>query len=117
MNHYLICYPRDFDNEYEVYAGSDADLSDLESFLDRPNRNGNYPTFQRLTWAQAIRRGWTLPREAKRDGEQWFGGFAEPYAGPSWHHGRDYSVRDAIADAATATTEELDRLRTMAKVT
>ncbi len=65
---YFIHYPRDFANEYEIFVVSQADSSRL---VDR------IPSARRITRKQAIERGITRPRMAKKFGEQWFGGFRE----------------------------------------
>lgn len=68
MNSYFVNYPRNFSNEYEVYAvarGSEARLLAL------------LPDASPISRKEAIRLGITRVAEAKRDNEQWFGGLCE----------------------------------------
>jgi len=88
MTRYFVEYPRGFANEYTVYAAPSGFAGTFGEL---------FPAALPITRAEAIRLGWTRPREAKRDGEQWFGGFAET---------RDYysSTLDlALADCLVAT--------------
>jgi hypothetical protein len=78
---YYINYPRDFANEYTVYVVS-ADAADrLEAA---------FPGAEEIPHAKAVERGITRPRQARRDGEQWYGGLCN--YGP--------------ADATNGTTRE-----------
>lgn len=61
---YFVEYPRNFANEYTVYATD-----------DRKAFEAAVPGADRVNRREAVRLGWSRPREAKRDGEQWFGGF------------------------------------------
>lgn len=63
---YFVDYPRDFCNEYNVYVVSRADHADFVRFI---------PSARRISRAEAIKLGWTRPKQAKRDGEYWLGGF------------------------------------------
>ena len=90
MNKYYVDYPRDFANEYTVYVVRTTDTGRLKS---------RFPDAERISRREAIRLGWTRPRKAKKDGEQWYGGFASNnYAD---------SVGEAIDVAISATIEEI----------
>ncbi len=104
-NSYLVHYPRNFANEYTVYVGSPATLDRLTKILESSPRadNGNV---QRITRQRAIYLGRTRVREAKRYGEQWFGGFAET------GFGYPESVDEMLADAIKATEAEIDHADT-----
>lgn len=92
MTTYYVEYPRDFANEYAVYAVA----SSMEGrFL------AAFPDARRITRKDAVHLGWSRPREAKRDGEQWYGGFTDHPAG-----GLDDAtdVEGALAACRLATT-------------
>jgi hypothetical protein len=91
MNTYYVSYPRDFANEYEVYVVAPEDV---EVFLRA------IPDATRISRAEAIRMGWTRPRQAKKYGEQWFGGFAEAHGGDD--------LAGKIEDAVVATAALVD---------
>lgn len=93
MNKYYIDYPRDFANEYDVYVAADAET---ERELLRYLGSGA----QRITRQEAVRLGWTRPREATRTGEQWYGGFV---GGAIWN----YNVSDVLREAQRRTKEIL----------
>jgi hypothetical protein len=91
MNAYYVLYPRDFTNEYTVYVAGDAESADYLR-----NHNGA----KRISRREAIRLGWTRPRQARKTGEQWYGGFA----------GDNYY--DTLAEAIEAATFETSCLVT-----
>jgi hypothetical protein len=64
------CYYRDgrFANVYTVYVVPACQRRRFELL---------FPDAERVSRRQAVRLGWFRPREAKRDGEQWWGGFAD----------------------------------------
>jgi hypothetical protein len=93
---YFIRYPRDFANEYTVYAVAPEDRERFGRLI---------PDAERITRYRAIEIGWTRPREAKRDGEQWFGGFAEPGHG-LWAG----NVAQALEACREGTREILDNI-------
>jgi hypothetical protein len=97
MNRYFVDYPRDFANEYTVYAVPAGMVADF---------GRAFPDAEPITRSRAIRLGWTRVKEAKRDGEQWFGGFADSGAYPE-------TLGEAL-EACRAATEGLvsDRLAT-----
>lgn len=97
---YLIHYPRNFCNEYAIYVGDKATLDKLVEILGNRRRAENANT-QFITRRRAIQLGVSRVNEAKRDGEQWFGGFAET--------GTNYEtdLTSVIADAAKATEAEV----------
>lgn len=91
MRHYYIDYPRDFANEYTVYVVPAGEVARFRGAL---------PDAERITRSEAIRKGWTRPRQAGRDGEQWYGGFA--------YRGYPANASEAIDDAEAATLEMLE---------
>jgi hypothetical protein len=86
MNHYWVVYPRDFANEYTVYVTT----TPQQDYRMRYGFGG-----KTITRPEAIRLGWTRPRQAKKTGEQWFGGFAGD---------EQTTVKDAIEEASRATS-------------
>lgn len=80
MRSYYINYPRNFANEYTVYAVPHAEARRFEAA---------FPSVEKITRAKAIERGIRRPAEARRDGEQWFGGLC-----------------NGLADTANGTTAE-----------
>jgi hypothetical protein len=99
---YLAHYPRDFANEYAIYAGTPAELAQLEEILDRRSERN---TCHKVDRKEAIRRGWNRPREAKKTGEFWLGGFAEPEAYAPYAD----TIQQAIVNAHKATQERIER--------
>lgn len=98
--YYAIYFPRSFSNEYSVYCGTPHELSRLREILLRKRETGTYLP---ATREKAIRYGETQPRQAKRVGAQWFGGWAEPLFGyPSG------SLSDRIKGAHHATLDVID---------
>ena len=99
---YLIHYPRDFANEYDIFVGTKAEIDRLYALLNRSTERGSQ--LRRISRREAIQLGWSRVREAQRDGEQWYGGFAaygrEPYA---------HSVQAAILSARESTLELIGR--------
>jgi hypothetical protein len=89
MNAYYVLYPRDFANEYTVYVAGDAESAEHLKQLGA----------KRISRREAIRLGWTRPRQARKTGEQWYGGFA----------GDTY---DTLAEAIEAATFETSCLVT-----
>ena len=65
-NNYYIDYPRGFVNEYRVYVIPSHLAKEFEESFARAGR---------ISRKEAIRLAVTRPREAKRNGEQWFGGW------------------------------------------
>jgi hypothetical protein len=97
MNRYYIEHPRNFANEYAVYV--------CKSERTERRLLELYPNAEKINRAEAIRLGWTRPREAERNGEQWFGRFAEPlYEAP-----RASNVLEALTEAAQGTLDEINR--------
>jgi hypothetical protein len=94
MNRYYVEYPRDFANEYTVYAVPAADAERFERF---------FPSADRISRAEAVRLGTRRPIEAKRDGEQWFGGWLDGQESMTRHWNRLATVTGRI-DAAVADT-------------
>jgi cation transport regulator ChaC len=99
---YLVHYPRNFCNEYTVYAGTSAQLGRLTKILESGRRAEN-GAVHRISRREAIRLGQTRVREAKRYNEQWFGGFAET------GNGYPETLAEKLADAAAATEQEIDQ--------
>lgn len=66
MTRYYVDYPRGFANEYTVYAVASTDRERFERA---------FPEAEHISRARAVRLGWSRPREARRGGEQWYGGF------------------------------------------
>lgn len=62
---YYARHPRDFANEYDVFVVPRSMASRLEAV---------YPDASRISRREAVRMGISRPAEAKRDGEQWYGG-------------------------------------------
>ena len=103
MNRYLVHYPRNFSNEYEIYAGTKADLEKLiEILASRPRAENGNTCF--ITRKRAIYLGRTRVNEARRDNEQWFGGFASVY--PDMYAGSlDQEIEQAIQATAQVILE------------
>ena len=94
MTTYYIKSPRGFANEYTVYAISNAeDAAALRLAAE-----------DRCTRRVAIERGYSRPRQAKRFGEQWYGGFI---SGPSRVYVSDIpsAIAAAIENTAVAAAE------------
>ena len=98
MNRYYLDNPRGFANEYTVYViGSPEDEARFRNL---------YPGAQRITRASAIDYGLRRPRAARRDNQQWYGGFAwsaESEYERSQLRGDPTTDSDEIALAITAT--------------
>ncbi len=107
-NAYMVHYPRNFCNEYTVHVGSPEILNQLAKILECLPRSENGDV-RRITRQRAIYLGWTRVREAKKCGEQWFGGFAE--TGNSFAE----TLNEAIVDAAKATEAAIDEFESMAE--
>jgi hypothetical protein len=104
MNSYMVHYPRNFANEYQVYAGRKARLEIAKEILDsRPRAENSHTRF--ISRKEAIRLGWSRVREAERDNEQWFGGFAESFSPP---YPFEESVEQGIANAVEAAESLID---------
>ena len=100
MRRYYAFYPRDFANEYTVYAVE----SDLVARFEAA-----FPDARRVTRKDAIRLGVTRPAEAKRCGEQWFGGFEVGVASCRLPYNATLAqVIDALADDTRAAVEEAE---------
>jgi hypothetical protein len=104
-NRYAVGYPRNFANEYAVYSGTDHDLAAIESEYDH-DENGR---FERIDRPEAIRLGERRPKEAKRDGEQWFGGWYADSLSPS-----TWSRAERMVECREATARYAESLRVMA---
>ncbi len=67
---YYISYPRDFANEYNIFVvgGKDNLAKRVEKALIDLGA-------ERITKKRALYWGITRPAEAKKTGEQWYGGF------------------------------------------
>jgi hypothetical protein len=100
MLSYYVEYPRDFCNEYAVYATT-----------DRKAFETGRPDATRISRKEAIRLGWSRPKEAKRDGEQWFGGFWSDYLSREPFE----TIAHAITDCARATETMLDQYEAAAE--
>jgi hypothetical protein len=96
MLRYFIEYPRNFCNEYEVYAVPSVDV---------PRFRAAFPEAEPITRTQAIKKGWTRVREAKRDNEQWFGGFHENL---TTYSDTPETVPQAITACAMATLKSME---------
>ena len=102
MNTYYVAYPRDFANEYKVYAvSSKADALRFEDACD---------SVQQITRGEALRLAIQRPREAAKDGEQWYGGFFKSDA----YHALEQKLRYTIADQIAAVV--LDTMQFVEKV-
>jgi hypothetical protein len=104
MNHYIVHYPRNFANEYDVYAGSKARLARLAEILESWPRAENAGVHH-ISRKRAVYLGVTRPRQAKHDGEQWYGGWAEPRSGSSAY---PETLAQQIAGAVRATEDTID---------
>lgn len=100
MKRYYLNNPRGFANEYTVYVIE----AEHAYYLER-----RFPSATRITRADALEYGLRKPRSAKRNQQQWYGGFA--WSAESAYQ-RSYELRgdtatdaDEIRFAATATTE------------
>ena len=96
MNRYLVHYPRDFSNEYLIYAGPMEQLHQLKQIFGLRSENGSS---EYITRKRAIQLGWSRPREARRNNEQWYGGFAGEDVFPS------PTLEREIAQAVRATEQ------------
>ena len=89
MNTYFVVYPRDFANEYTVYAvRSQADALRFEDTCDL--------FFMRIPKSEALRLGIHRPAEAAKDGEQWYGGFIEDVAFHALEQKASYTTADRL---------------------
>jgi hypothetical protein len=93
---YYVFYPRDFANEYDV-------LVVRRSWEGRFLRA--YPDADRITRPQALRFGLSLPRQARRDSEQWYGGFAGGASDPR-RGGREAALRCAEEETLRMVEEK-----------
>lgn len=91
MNLYYIEYPRDFANEYSVYVVPTGEREHFEEL---------FPRAERISRKKAVERGWTRVKEARRDGEQWFGGFG----GSAGTYG---TLEEALESARQETLAEM----------
>jgi hypothetical protein len=100
MRHaYFVDYGgRDFCNVYSVMVVKIGEAKEYASM---------FPDAERITRREAIRLGWTRPKEAKRDGEQWFGGFQTRYFSAT--------LEETIADCLETTRGLMAEQRTMAE--
>lgn len=96
MNRYFVAYPRNFANEYKVYV-CESERTERRLLAVRPDA-------ERISRGEAVRLGWTRPREARRNGQEWHGGFAEPL----YHSSDPQNVREAIVEAAQGTLDEIN---------
>lgn len=103
---YFVHYPRNFANEYTVYVVRLRDAARLEAVR---------PGAQRIDAADAWRRGVTRRAEARRDGEQWFGGLAGPGDSADWRLKGAARRASALASAEAATYEEIAEAELMAE--
>jgi len=91
---YYVEHPRGFANEYAVYV-----------VKDRMAFKSAIPDAKRITRVEAIRLGWSRPREAQRTGEQWYGGFFTD------NRTRDTDTLDqSLDECLSATQRRLDEL-------
>ena len=94
-NTYWRLCRRGFANEYRIYVVAG---DNIERFLLA------FPEATRITRKEALWWGITRPAEARRDGEQWYGGlFFVPYGGSP---PKNYS--DALRICASDTALELE---------
>lgn len=105
MNRYYVEYPRDFCNEYTVYVVASGLVQRFEKV---------FPNAYSVTRKDAIRLGITRPKEAKRDNEQWWGGFPDGSASCTADWRKLTTVPGRLEIAAKDTEEELDRRETEA---
>jgi hypothetical protein len=96
MTRYFIDYYRDFGNTYTVYAVSPADVARFRAA---------FPDAEPISRARAIDRGWTRVRQAKRTGEQWPAGFADPAAGAA----TPQSIAEAIDLCREGTQDAIEQ--------
>jgi hypothetical protein len=100
MNRYYKLNPRGFANEYTVYVVDAKQALDFESAM-------KYPT--QITRAEAIEYGVRKPNWARRNSQQWFGGFARTadseFARNQELCGDAATDSDEIRFAAIATAE------------
>ena len=101
MNRYYESCPRGFCNEYTVYAVPADQAERLERLM---------PDARRIDRAEAIRLGTRRPAEAKRDGEQWFGGWVDGPASQSCWRPTQQTVAGRIAAAASDTLNHLHQV-------
>ena len=109
MRQYYVSYPRDFSNEYEVYV---IDRTEAVRFEKA------WPSAGRISRAEAVRLGIRRPAEAKRDGEQWFGGFVDGRESLSrpWNQMRTVAQRlDAAAADTLSAVAEREAVRAWAE--
>ncbi len=86
---------RGFANEYTVYVVPQSLTSRFEAA---------FPEADRISRKRAVYWGWSRPREASRDGEQWFGGFESGN-----HDDREWiTVYRALDGACRATVEAIE---------
>ena len=102
MNTYYVVYPRDFANEYTVFAvGSKADALRFESACD---------LVQQITRVEALRLAIQRPREAAKDGEQWYGGFYKSDAYHALEQKLSYTISDQIAAVVLDTMQFVEKV-------
>ena len=102
MNTYYVAYPRDFANEYKVYAvSSKADASRFEDACD---------SVQQITRGEALRLAIQRPREAAKDGEQWYGGFFKADASHALEQKLSYTIADQIAAVVLDTMQFVEKV-------
>jgi hypothetical protein len=95
MLRYFVEYPRGFANEYEVFAVEQADADRFRELI---------PAAEPITRREAIRLGWTRPRRAKKDGEQWYGGFRLEYP---YHDDVDSAIKECVSATRQAMVNML----------
>ncbi len=99
MNNYYVDYPRDFSNEYTVYAVRGV----FANSLKRVCRNA-----VRITRCEAIRLGITRPSQARKHGEQWYGGFVEDVAFHRLQQSTRHTIKDRLEAVIADTTRYIE---------
>jgi hypothetical protein len=100
MNTYYVVYPREFANEYTVYA--------VNSKADALRFEGAYGSFFRVPRSEALRLGIQRPADAERDGEQWYGGFMKDAAFHALKQKPRYTIADQIEAVVVDTMRSIE---------
>ena len=89
-NQYFYHCPRGFSNEYTVYVAATKAI--VEAILAK------YPNIEKITRGEALKYGYSVPLDAKKNGSSdWYGGFCD---GP-----HPYMTRNDAIDIAILNTE------------
>ncbi len=95
---YYVHHPRDFANEYDVFAVPASMVGRFEAL---------YPGAGRVAFSRAIDRGLVRPAEAKRDGEQWYGGL-RGRPSPDWHDDPKERRRRLLLECCRSTILDIE---------